>query len=302
MEGQSALAYIDRWISRLADRQHGVVAWFQLRDAGISRGAVDSRLARGLLHIVHRGVYAVGHRVMTLEGRRMAAVLAHGPSAVLSHRPAAEHWGMLPPSFSPVMHVTVPGRGARKTRPGIAVHRVPAVEADVHDGIPITTLPWTLLDLAGAANPRLLARAIEGAERARLRDLNALEPILADARPGVRALRTALATYDDAPTASELERRFLELCAEYDIPRPHVNQWVLGRFQVDFLWPRERLIVETDGMAWHATSAARARDHERDADLALAGFYTQRFNWHQVTQKSPSTAALVLQLLAERQP
>lgn len=302
MQGQRHHPYLDWWISELATRQHGVVAWFQLRDAGVSRGLVDFRLAAGRLHIVHRGVYAVGHRELTLEGRRMAAVLALGPTAVLSHHSAAEHWGMLARSQSGVTHVTLPDRGPRRQRRGIAVHRVPEVQATVHDGIPVTTVPWTLLDLAATAQPRILDRAIEGAERARLLDLKALQPLLAEVRPGVRALREALAAYDDAPTESELERRFLELCTAYDIPRPHVNQWLLGRFQVDFLWPEHRLIVETDGMAWHGTSAARKRDHKRDAELALAGFYTQRFDWEQVTQTPAKTAELVLQLLAERDP
>jgi very-short-patch-repair endonuclease/predicted transcriptional regulator of viral defense system len=302
MEGQSALAYIDGWIARLADRQHGVVAWFQLKAAGITRGAVDFRLARGRLHIVHRGVYAVGHQVLTQEGRRMAAVLAHGPSAALSHRSAAEHWGMLPPSYSEVVHVTVPGRSTRKTRSGIALHRVPAVEAAVHDGIPITTVSWTLLDLASAADSRLLDRAIEGAEKARLLNLDDLERFLELGRPGVRTLREALADYDDAPTRSELERRFLELCADHGLPRPLVNQWILGRFEVDFLWPAERLVVETDGMAWHASTAAVERDHRRDAELRLAGYEVQRFTWRMVTTEGETVARLIRKLLAERQP
>ena len=301
MQGQSALEYFDAWVAALANRQHGVIAWFQIREAGFSRGLVDFRLAEGRFHIVHRGVYAVGHRVLTVEGWRMAAVLALGPTAALSHRSAAEHWGMLGRSLSSVVHVTVPGRGGRRRREGIAVHRAPAVEATVHDGIPVSTVPTTLLDLAATANRRMLERAVEGAERARLLDMTTLRPLLGEPRPGVRALRDALAVYDDAPTRSELERRFLCLCMEHSIPRPLVNTW-LEEYEVDFLWPAQRLIVETDGLWAHGTRAAVERDHERDATLALAGYHTQRFTWRLITDKPAKVTRVVLRLLAERSP
>src|SRR3954452_21510460 len=84
----------DRAIVELAGKQHGVVAWWQLRPRGLTRDAIRRRLEAGRLHRVHRGVYAVGHRAVTQRGRWMAAVLACGPGAVLSHRAAAALWGM----------------------------------------------------------------------------------------------------------------------------------------------------------------------------------------------------------------
>src|SRR3712207_4135074 len=95
VEAPTAPAELDRWVAGLASRQHGVVAWYQLRAAGVPRGRVDRMLRRGRLHVVHRGVFAVGHTALTIEGRRMAAVLALGPPAVLSRRSAAEHRGLL---------------------------------------------------------------------------------------------------------------------------------------------------------------------------------------------------------------
>src|SRR5688572_18669760 len=92
-------------LAELALRQHGVVARAQLAGVGMGRGAINLRIARGRLHVLHRGVYAVGHRVLTDEGRWMAAVLAGGPGAVLSHTSAAAHWG-LRPSQAAVIDVT----------------------------------------------------------------------------------------------------------------------------------------------------------------------------------------------------
>lgn len=289
--------WADAWIAELATRQHGVVAWFQLRDAGITRGFVDFRLAEGRLHIIHRGVYAVGHRAVSTQGRLLAAVLALGPHAVLSHRSAGEHWSLLLDTGSAV-HVTVPGRGTLARRRGIIVHRTPEVDATTLDAIPVTTVARTLLDLAASVPRRTLDRAIERAEVLRLFDLSALEPLLAERRPGVAALRAALAEYDDAPTRSELERRFLELCAEHGLPRPLVNVPVAGH-TVDFLWPEQRVILETDGLEWHSARGARARDHERDADLVLAGYHPHHANWRQVVHEPAKLARLIRRLLAE---
>src|SRR3954469_1207906 len=75
----------------LAERQHGVVARWQLKE---TRRVIERWVRSGWLHEVHRGVYAVGHRKLTQRGWWMAAVLAAGPGAVLSHRAAAALWGL----------------------------------------------------------------------------------------------------------------------------------------------------------------------------------------------------------------
>src|SRR5215208_605792 len=94
-EGDRSARHIDREIARLALRQHGVVARRQLLRAGIGEAALDHRLRRQRLHVIHGGVYAVGHRVLGREGRWIAAVLAAGDGAILSHRSAATAWGLL---------------------------------------------------------------------------------------------------------------------------------------------------------------------------------------------------------------
>jgi predicted transcriptional regulator of viral defense system len=137
MEGQVAP---DARIAAIAERQGGVVSRAQLIAAGLSAKAIDSRVAAGRLHIVHRGVYAVGHRLIGAVGLRWAAVLACRPGTVLSHPSAGDAWGLVA-SNSATMHVTVPGRGGRKRRRGIRVHRPESLRADevtTLDGLPIT--------------------------------------------------------------------------------------------------------------------------------------------------------------------
>jgi hypothetical protein len=69
-------------------------AGFGIIEIGLGAAAIDHRVKRGALHVIHHGVYAVGHRVLSREGRWLAAVLAAGPGAVLSHRSAAAMWGI----------------------------------------------------------------------------------------------------------------------------------------------------------------------------------------------------------------
>ncbi|HZO05067.1 MAG TPA: type IV toxin-antitoxin system AbiEi family antitoxin domain-containing protein, partial [Solirubrobacterales bacterium] len=131
-------------IADLAKQQHGVVARRQLLDLGMSRHAIDGRLARGSLHQFHLGVYVVGARRISRRGRWMAAVLACGPGAVLSHRAAGCLWGVLPPGFDRP-EVTVPS-GRRARRLGIVCHEadIAADEVTEIDGIPVTSIFRTL--------------------------------------------------------------------------------------------------------------------------------------------------------------
>ena len=64
-------------------------------------------------------------------------------------------------------------------------------------------------------------------------------------------------------------------------------------FEVDFCWPEERLIVETDGRR-HLTRAAFERDRARDALLTSVGWRVMRFTTQQVRGDPPTIAARVL--------
>lgn len=296
---------IDRRIAGLAHGQHGVVSLRQLEEAGLSARAVRHRARYGRLHRMHRGVYAVGHARLTAEGRWMAAVLACGPGAVLSHRAAGAHHG-LRPSASPIIDVTVPGSGGRSRRPPIVVHRslrFPADDVTVERGIPVTTPARTLLDLGELVDARSLLRALERAETLGVFDLRRIEALIAanPRRRGARALARSLGEYDPAIelTRTELERLFLELCAAYGLPRPQVNV-PIGPYEVDFLWPDRRLIVEVDGYATHGTRAAFERDRARDAWLIASGYLILRFTYLQVTRERGSVAATVRSVLASQ--
>jgi very-short-patch-repair endonuclease len=267
----------------------------QLRTAGLGRGAIHARVQRGRLVRLHRGVYAVGHAQLTPLGWRWAAVLACGGPvrAALSHRSAAAVWDLLP---SPAQF-DVTTRHDAHGRSGVRVHRSTTLTAEdvTHaKGLPVTTVARTLVDLASVLTPHRLERVVHRAEHLRLLDTHSLDEQLARAqgRP-TNALRGAverLASREPDITRSELEERFLTLVLDEQFPRPEVNATV-GAHEVDFLWRAERLIVETDGAATHATPTAFERDRRRDAELAAMGFRVLRFTYAQVVETPRAVAA-----------
>jgi very-short-patch-repair endonuclease len=274
----------------LAERQHGVVGRCQILDAGVGRRVVERRLEAGRLHVVQRGVYAVGHRVLTREGQWMAAVLAAGPRAALSHRSAAALWMV---RSSTELEVTVP---TGRARPGIMIHRalVPADELTTQRGIPVTTVPRTLFDLAGNLPRHQVERAINEAEVRRLADPLSLADLL-DRYPrrlGAPAIRSIL--HDGVTvTRSELEARFLSFLRKCGLPRPETNTrlHVAGRWiECDCLWRERGLIVELDGWAAHGTAAAFERDRARDRILQAHGWRLARVTWRQLRDDGRAVA------------
>jgi very-short-patch-repair endonuclease len=224
---------------------------------------------------VFRGVYAVGRRRIDQWGVWMAAVLSCGPGAVLSHRSAAALWGIRPGGGGPV-DVTVPRRLRR--RKGIRPHyaRIAEDEREVLAGIPVTSVPRTLLDLATVVQPHELKRAAEQAEALRLGGELSLIAVVQrhSGRPGAGALRRVGPVRAALPR-SELERRFLALVDEIALPQPEVNRWIEIQgelIQADCAWPEHRLIVQLDSRTWHGTAEAFERDRRRDRRCLAAGW------------------------------
>jgi very-short-patch-repair endonuclease len=289
--------HLDAAIAELAARQHGVVARRQLLAVGAGEHAIRYRVAERRLHAIHPGVYAVGHSLLAPRAHCLAAVLACGESAVLSHRSAAALWGLRPPPAG-LIDVTIPSKGGRR-RASVALHVTRSLDSgDVTrcDGIPCTTPARTLVDLACVATSRTLERALEQSLVLRLFDRRALEVALAGAsgRRGAGTLRRLLADLPDDPPAvrSELERRFLDLVRGARLPMPVINGRLAG-YEVDFHWPEERLVVETDGRATHDTAHAFERDHRRDLDLELAGWHVLRLTWRQLVAEPSRVTAML---------
>jgi hypothetical protein len=276
---------VDSLIARIAGKQFGSIARRQLLAIGLSEQAIDRRVWSGQLHVIHHGVYAVGHSHVEHRGRLMAATLAFPDGAVLSHRTAAEEWCMLRRT-STRPNVTSAERTLHG-RPGIVLHRVRKLAPELRttvDGLPVTTVERTLLDLAGAKDLTPLRRAWEGAQRERLLDVKKVIELVENS-PGrrVKPLKALIDEALDAPdTVEELEGRFADFLRERpDLP-PAAHNVLIEGYIVDVHFPGTRLIVELDSERWHWSR--REQDSERDADLHLAGYVVYRVTWRALTR------------------
>jgi very-short-patch-repair endonuclease len=230
----------------------------------------------------------------------LAAVMAYGPRALVSHRSAAALWGLAAPPADQVQ-LTLVGRD-RKPRPGVAVHRVRALDPRdrrLHRGIAVTAPARTLLDYAAIAAPDELERAIAEASALRL----VSEPQIYGAlgrsprRLGAVRLRAEL-DREGGPnwTQSEAERRMLQLIRAARLPPPRTQVQIDG-FRADFLWPERKLIVEVDGYPFHSHRRAFERDRRRDAAHVAAGYVVIRFTWRQLNEEPLAVVATIARAL-----
>jgi very-short-patch-repair endonuclease len=282
-------------IARLAGRQHGVIARTQLFRLGLDRKAIASRIRGGALTPLHGGhVYAVARSPLSVRGKYLAAVMACGSGAKLSHRAAADLWGIRPATCP--SEITVPE--VTRRIPEIRIHRSRMLDPrdfTVLDGIPVTTVARTLLDLAAVLRPSDLEVVIDRAERQGLFDLSAVVDVLQRARgkAGMRTLKRVMTTYEHSTQKSNLERAFKKLLREAtDIGTPFFNAVVHGEtgpHEVDALWEQHELAVQLDGFEFHRTRRDREKDASSDADLELAGYRVMRLTWDDVTVHNERT-------------
>jgi len=225
----------------------------------------------------------------------MAAVLACGQGAALSHRSAAALWSIATEAGGRI-DISV-RRHSEHRRAGIRARGRPSLaERDIvaHMGIPVTTPARTLLDLATELGPRALERAVNEADKRDLVDPEELRDALDGfaGQPGVRALRRLLDRHTFSLSDSELELLFRPITAGAGLPPPRTKVQVNG-FEVDFYWPDLGLIVETDGLRYHRTPSAQARDRLRDQTHTAAGLTSLRFT-HQQVKHEPQHVRAVL--------
>jgi hypothetical protein len=237
----------------------------------------------------------------------MAAVLAHGPHAVLSHRSAGQVWGIHPRS-SIEPEITVPG--SKKTKKGIVAHRGVLLGDEVVRvrGIRVTSVPRTMLDLAGTRSEREVERAWNEMEVREYTDRLSV-PDLLERYPRRKgsALLARLANSKTLPvgiTRSHLEEAFLALIDRFELPRPRMNVHIAlrGRFyEIDCLWEERKVAIELDGAAAHGTDRAFHKDRERDRILTAEGYITSRITWDHI-HLTPAEVASDLQRILTPYP
>jgi hypothetical protein len=231
----------------------------------------------------------------------MAAVLASYPS-VASHLSAGWLWGLLQ-SRPGTVHIT--SRSPRPRKRPFIVHTADLAPADLarRDGIPVTSLARTILDLAVDSRPRTVSRFIRLADDDKNFDLRAMEDLLhrTKGHRGQAKVRAALEIYDETPvfTRSDLEKRFFEVVTAGGLPAPSMNCFVAG-YEIDAYWAEVRFGVELDVFGTHGSRLSFEEDRVRDDELLLAGIETTRVTGPRLAREPEAVVESVRRHLARR--
>ncbi len=271
-----AVTPVDRAIADLAEKQGGHVSRKQLRGLGLGSKAIDYRIKTGRLIQVYPGVYAVGHLPALPLDRAKGALLACGPQAALSHGSAAAFWGFEKLWPQPVEVVVLLG-GRRPA--ALAVHRsrtLTSRDLTTQNGVRTTSPARTALDIAPHTEARRLTRLVNDARLQKTLTLEALDDVVNrnQRHPGTKRLKPLIEDRGN-PTRSAFEDDFKSFCKSHGLPTPHTNVKVAG-YEVDALFPEQRVIVELDGYETHRDKTTFERDRIKDADTLAAGFATVR--------------------------
>jgi hypothetical protein len=297
------MRWADVKVAEVARGQHGLVRRSDAARVGVSSRELDGLLAAGVLVPVHPGVHRHAAAPYDRTARLLAAVWAAGRLTVASHRSAAWLWELRDvPRWRP--EVTVAGR-TRRTVTRVTVHRTDRLEPQdltVVNGIPVTTVPRTLLDLGGVTEHPVVRQATQDAV---IRGLVAPEDLLCvlervgrRGRRGTAALREAVETsFLDKRLESRLEQELFELILRCEVPAPMPQfelRCVDGRqVRLDFAWPAQQVAVEADGRRWHATTTDFERDRARANSITASGWALYRFGWADVRERRAGSVASI---------
>lgn len=291
----------DQAVRRTAGRQRTLVTTEQLTECGLQKDAVAHRVKGGWLHLVFHGVYTVGCGELPPLAREQAALLACGKDTFLSHRSAAFVWGLRKAAPTDV-EVSVVGRGCR-SRKGLRVHRIHSIhpgELQREKGLWLSSAARVVLEIAAIGSRDELADVVDNGLALRRFTPRDLGVVLARSRPCRGAGRLAELLGDQsavAITRSRAEKALLRLIRKGGLPQPETNVR-FGRFEADFVWQRERLVVELDGYTYHRGPGVFERDHEKDLVYRAAGFDVLRFTRVQVITDPARVLVILAQALA----
>jgi Protein of unknown function (DUF559) len=254
---------------------------------GLTSAAISKRVARGALRRWYPGVYSYGPAELSREAEWMAAVLAAGDGAVLSHRSAAALWEIRR-DRRVITEVLAP-RGRRPKGPVLvrSYRRLDPRDLTVRDGIPVTTVARTVVDLADVLTAHQLAKVIDEAAHWNRFDLTETYEAMqrANGRRNLAILDRAIGLYigGSAGTKSRNEDAFLALLQLAGIPEPLVNVQLAG-VEADCHWPQQRVVVEIDGPG-HRRPTARRTDRRKDETWRAAGYTVLRFTDAQINER-----------------
>jgi hypothetical protein len=267
----------------LASTQEAAISLRQAKKAGLSDDQVERLAATGRWRRALRGVYRVAGAPQSARQLIVIAFLAvERAGGVVSHISAAAEWSLLPAGMLP--HVTVPRRASIRCR-GAKVHRsdIPLVDRTMRNGIRVTSVSRTIVDLAEVLDRPTLEQVVDDAlcrKIASVRSILAAAERVGRGRRGIALLRSVLEAW--APgiePGSVAEVRLLRRCGELGIVGMVSQHEVFdedGAFvaRLDLARPAQKQALEYEGVDPH-NPRRWGRDEPRYARLRALGWEVQ---------------------------
>jgi very-short-patch-repair endonuclease len=293
-------------IHQAAARNYGLIDRRTVLEYGGSDRVISGRLESGSWRQIHPGVYAIGVTPLTWQGRLRAATMAGGPHAVASHRSAMVLWGLDGLTTAPI-EITVPvGKGP--TPQGVTVHRTRRpILPTACDGIPVTTVERTLLDVAAVVTATLVEVAYDSAVRRSLTTPDKVARTLSEeGHWGVPGRAKVIAILDQRrpgrAAGSPPETILLRHLRKAGIEEP-VRQYAVvlpdGSVAViDLAWPQRLKGVEIDGLVAHASAKALESDLTRQNLLFEVHWQLRRFSARTIARNPNHVVDAIARFLA----
>lgn len=271
----------------LAARQKCLLTSVDLSKS-ISRKQLDRLVSGGLLLPERKTVFRLAWAPPDPHRALLAACLAGGDDVLATRVAAGALWGLRGLALGVPEVLSARPRALRLA--DVLAHTstlLPVGHRTVHDGVPVTTVARTILDLSAAVSPWLLARILDDAVRRRLTtyaEVRACLDVLAcRGRRKVAVVRELLDRRADDfhPGDSDGELQLVSWLITAGFPPPVQQHQVViaGRVYVlDLAFPPARLDIEYNGQLSHAGFTANQHDRMRRNALTAAGWTVLDFD------------------------
>jgi hypothetical protein len=157
-----------------------------------------------------------------------------------------------------------------------------------------------VVDLATVLSPRETTDLVDTALISDHLTPAELESALVPGRRGAATLRRAL-DVDAGDARSRAEVHFLRLLDRAGLPLPEMNATVAG-YEFDFVWRRERLIVEYDSWKFHRSPERFVNDRVKQAAAQDAGFRVERMVRRQLYNEREALIVRMTRMLGQTWP
>jgi len=290
---------IKEQLLQIAGSQHGTIAKFQLADLGIPKSTVAHHLRSREFVLRARGTYSLLGTPDTWHQQATIAVLANGRGALLSHTSALKNLGVLDKGFNDTnvsrdhfdrelqrFHV-VTNRNIRNDKDyfihrSISIKKLPIPQ--IVNGIPQVTVERAIIESAGILGPAHLDNVVFSALKKNLTSIGNLSNELAQTHTAPGRSKAKLGELLKNYAKNNAQKIKMESILEkrvYDLLNKTLNLDVHTQFPIyahgrqyraDFAIPKEKIVIEVDGHAFHWSREHLDSDRRRQNDIASAGW------------------------------